>query len=86
MPKITVVRLCQRFVLVRSGKTHRHGNICHKGRIFALSQVPGNEMHFQGSPMVSQETEGVGKIQPRAIMIVSTKKVRRGRVSRFNIG
>ena len=47
------------------------------------------EMRFraiQGSPMVSQETEGMGEIQPRAFMMVSTRKVRRGRVSRFNIG
>ena len=41
---------------------------------------------IQGSPMVSQETEGMGEIQPRAFMMVSTRKVRRGRVSRFNIG
>ena len=41
---------------------------------------------IQGSPRVSQETEVVGKIQPRAFIMVSTRKVRRGRVSRFNIG
>ena len=41
---------------------------------------------IQGSPRVSQETEVVGKIQPRAFITVSTRKVRRGRVSRFNIG
>lgn len=49
---------------------------------FALSQVPGNEIQgHTGSPMVSQETEGVGRNSARAFMMVSTRKVRRGRVS-----
>ena len=41
---------------------------------------------IQGSTRVSQKTEGVGKIQPGAFIVVSASKARRGRGSRCNIG
>ena len=59
------------FVLIRSGKVHKHRNDHHEGRSL-YSQIPRKRRHgipcraTQGSTKVSQEAEGERRELPRA--------------------
>ena len=46
------------FLLVRYGKTRRHGNDCHQGRSL-YSQIPRNRRHGTLQGHTGQESEGV---------------------------
>ena len=80
MPQITVVRPCQRFVLVRSGKTHRHGNGYHGGRILLYSQIPEKKRHGMpcgdtwGISRGGQEAERAGEYMDRTSVVVSMER------------
>lgn len=85
------------FVLISSGKTHRHGNDCHEERkkfLYRFSQIPRNRRHdlpcrraTQGSIRIGQEAEGVGrKMGARGFIMDFIGKNSSGRLCRFKIG
>ena len=68
------------FILIRYGKTHRHGNGYHGGRILLYSQIP--EKKRPGMPCGDtwgisrggQEAERAGEYMDRTSVVVSMER------------